>query len=259
MIEFKKENKTTPQEVKPPAMWYAPSGQAMQFYLDILQQPHTLIAGTTGSGKSCAMNGIIYTALYSSPSRALFVLIDPKFMELAMYKNLPHTIAYTTDPADAHRILKNVCNIIKDRCQRATEQGLKKSNEEDIYVFIDELSDLILSEYGIVDTLGKIARIGRAANVHLIAATQCPNRKTLSAEFAANCPARLGLRCRDKIESRQIIGTNEAAELPLYGYAYYQAPQFLTPQLVKLPYYTDSELSERVRWWTKQEEELNQN
>lgn len=237
--------------------WHAPIGQATNLYLDILQQPHTLIAGTTGSGKSCVMNGIIYTALYSSPSRALFVLIDPKFTELAMYKDLPHTIAYSTDPVEAHRILSNVCNLITYRYKRATAQGLKKSNEADIYIFIDELSDLILSENGIVDTLGKIARIGRAANVHLIAATQCPNRKTLSAEFAANCPARLGLRCRDKIESRQIIGTNEAVELPLHGEAYYQAPQFLTTQLVELPYYTDSELLERVQWWTTQAEILN--
>lgn len=237
--------------------WHSPIGQATNLYLDILKQPHTLIAGTTGSGKSCVMNGIIYTALYSSPSRALFILIDPKFTELTMYKDLPHTIAYSTDPAEAHRILNNVCNLITDRYKRAVAQGMKTSNETDVYIFIDELGDLILSEPGIVDTLGKIARIGRAANVHLIAATQCPNRKTLSAEFAANCPARLGLRCRDKIESRQIIGTNDTVSLPLHGFAYYQAPQFLTPQFVPLPYYTDSALSERVEWWTMQAELLN--
>ena len=237
-----------------PKDWKTPGGSAPQLYLDILQQPHTLIAGTTGSGKSCVMNGIIYTALYNAPHLCNFVLIDPKFTELTMYKNLPHTLAYTTEPAEALEILNNVGAEILARYQRATAQGLRKSTESDIYIFIDELSDLILSQKGITESLGKIARIGRAANIHLIAGTQCPNRKTLSAEFAANCPARLGLRCRDNIESRQIIGSNAAVSLPLHGLAYYLAPQLLSLQLVEIPYYSDSVLLERVQWWENQKD-----
>ena len=217
-----------------------PSGSAPAVYVDILQQPHTLIAGTTGSGKSCVINGIIYTALYKSPLHAQFILIHPKRTELIMYRNLPHTIAYTSDPGEALQILNNAVAEIDARYDRATAKGLKKSDEADIYIFIDELSDLIFSEPRTAQTLGKIARIGRAANVHLIAATQCPNRKTLSAEFAANCPARLALR----------VGA--AGTLPLYGYAYYQAPQYTTLQLVKGPDYTDNILLERVRFWEEQ-------
>ena len=169
-----------------------------------------------------------------------------------MYRNLPHIIAYTSDPGEALQILNNAVAEIDARYDRATAKGLKKSDEADIYIFIDELSDLIFSEPRTTQTLGKIARIGRAANVHLIAATQCPNRKTLSAEFAANCPARLALRCREKIESRQIIGNGAAVTLPQYGYAYYQAPQYTTLQLVNIPYYPDNILLERAQFWEKQ-------
>lgn len=241
-----------PPERIAPKTYTTPSGSAPAVYVDILQQPHTLIAGTTGSGKSCAINGIIYTALYKSPLHARFILIDPKRTELVMYRKLPHTIAYTSDPGEALQILNKTVADIDSRYYRATAKGLKKSDEADIYIIIDELSDLIFSEPRTAQTLGKIARIGRAANVHLIAATQCPNRKTLSAEFSANCPARLALRCREKIESRQIIGNGAAVTLPQYGYAYYQAPQYTTLQLVKIPYYTDNILLERARFWEKQ-------
>lgn len=246
MSIFKRHKQTAPKR------YTTPAGSAPRLYVDILNQPHTLIAGTTGSGKSCAINGIMYTALYKLPSQAIFVLIDPKYTELSIYKNLPHTFAYCTDPADAFEVLNSMISIINARYQDATAAGLRKSNAPDIYILIDELSDLIFSEPRTIQTLGKIARIGRAANVHLIAATQCPNRKTLSAEFAANCSARLGLRCRDKIESRQIIGTGDAVTLPQYGYAYYVAPQYMTPQLVNIPYYTDDILSERVQYWERQ-------
>ncbi len=234
--------------------WNTPGGMASALYLDILKQPHTLIAGTTGSGKSVAINGIIYTALYKAPSQAQFILIDPKYTELRVYKDLPHTLSYCNNPAEALQALNTIAAEIIPRYERATAQGLKKSTETDIYIFIDELSDLIFDQPETVPVLDKIARIGRAANIHLIGGTQCPNRKTLSAQFSANCPARLGLRCENKIESRQIINSPAAVKLPLYGYAYYKAPQYLTPQLVKIPFYTDIELYARVKWWTDQKD-----
>ena len=219
-------------------------------YEDILKQPHTLIAGATGSGKSCAINGILYTLMVAKgPWDASLILIDPKLTELAVYKDLPHTVAYSTKPDVAVKVLKECITMIEKRYSRAVERGLKTSDEPDVYIVIDELSDLIYSDREAVGLLGKIARIGRAANVHLIAATQCPNRETLSAEFAANCPARLGLRCTDAIESRQIIGTDAAVNLPMYGEAYYRCPQKREPEHVKLWYYTDEELTAYVKRW----------
>lgn len=231
-----------------PKEWNTPGGTAPRLYLDILAQPHTLIAGTTGSGKSCVINGIIYTALYRSPASVRFILIDPKRRELCEYQTLPHTLIYT-HLRGAVNALEWTAEEVNRRYDRMTG---KQSAEADIYIIIDELSDLLLTYPEAVKLLSEIAMIGRAANVHIIAGTQCPNRKTLSAEFAANCPARLGLRCRDPIESRQIIGCKAAISLPLHGYAYYVTPALMSPQLVKLPYYTDNILSERVRWWTAQ-------
>lgn len=234
--------------------WYTPGGQAQRLYIDILKQPHTLIAGTTGSGKSVCMNGIIYTALYLAPSQTRFVLIDPKKTELYQYRNLPHTAAYADTPEGAETALCATIREIEQRYTRCRARGLRQSDEAAIYVFVDELSDLIYSNRATVGQLAKIARIGRAANVHLIAGTQCPNRKTLSAEFAANCPARVGLRCRDRIESRQIIGSPEATTLPAVGYCYYLSPQLLQPTLAEVPYIRDAELAARVRWWEQQKE-----
>lgn len=236
--------------------WNMPRGMASNFCTDILEQPHTLIAGTTGSGKSSLMNAIIYTALYRSPLQCRFILLDTKQTELYDYRALPHTLIYSDDPSDALMVLNTTLDEIQTRNQRARAQGLKRSKEPDIYVFIDELGDLIFSNRDAVTILGRIAMIGRTANVHIIAGTQCPNRKTLSPEFAANCPARVGLRCGDKIESRQIIGNPDAVGLPLYGLCYYRSPQYLTPQLVKVPYYTAAELAARVRWWIEQKDDL---
>lgn len=234
--------------------WHTPGGMAEALFLDILKQPHTLMAGTTGSGKSVLMNGVIYTALFSAPSQKQFIFIDTKFTEQRIYKDLPHTVQYIDDAGKAVKALENILQETRNRAQRAAAQGLKQSTEADLYIFIDELGDLVLSNRAAAKSLGQIAMIGRAANVHLIGGTQCPNRKTLSAEFAANCTARVGLRCRDAIESRQIIGSPAAVGLPFVGYAYYLTPQLLTPELVKIPYITDEKIAERVNWWISQKD-----
>lgn len=236
--------------------WTPPVGKSQLLYVDVLKQPHTLIAGTTGSGKSVLMNGIVYTALFSTPNHIQFVFIDTKYTELRLYKDLPHTALYCDTVETAARGLQAVLIETRNRAQRAAAQGLKQSTEADLYVFIDELGDLIFSDKSIARTLGQIAMIGRAANVHIVAGTQCPNRKTLSAEFAANCTARVGLRCRDAIESKQIIGTADAVRLPAVGYCYYVTPQLLKPELVPVSYVPDEELAKQVKWWTDQKEQL---
>ena len=78
--------------------YYYPSGSIYDLYDDMLQQPHLLIAGATGSGKSVVINGMIATALYQSPMTYQFILIDPKRVELIAYKHLPHTISYASEP-----------------------------------------------------------------------------------------------------------------------------------------------------------------
>lgn len=74
--------------------WTTPSGEAYNLYLDMLKQPHLLIGGVTGSGKSAAINGLIYTALFKAPCQVSFVLCDPKMVELSRYKDLPHVLRF---------------------------------------------------------------------------------------------------------------------------------------------------------------------
>lgn len=190
-----------------PKQWNTPGGDALNLYTDILKQPHTLIAGTTGSGKSVVINGIIYTALYKAPTQARFILIDPKMLELWMYKDLPHTLKYCDTTADTLETLEEAAAEMMREYSRIRAAGLKQSDHAHTYILIDELGDLLTEAPQITHTLARLAKLGRAANIHIIAATQNPNRKTLSAEFSANCPARLGLRCENPIESRQIIHT----------------------------------------------------
>lgn len=233
--------------------WRTPEGDALRLYLDILRQPHTLIAGTTGSGKSVLLNGIIYTALYKAPPQMQFILLDPKRVELKIYKDLPHTLRYCTETDEATQVLNTLITEMMSRYDRMSEKNLKQSTETPLYIVIDELNDLVTEAPPITKQLGRIAKLGRAANIHLIGATQNPNRKTLSADFLGNCPARIALRCDDPIESRQIIKRPDAVNLPAHGYALYKSPQIIgAPQLVRIPYYDDEALAERVRWWTDQ-------
>lgn len=227
-----------------------PTGQLPNLCLDILKQPHTLIAGATGSGKSVLINNIMYTALFSTPSQKQFILIDPKLTELSQYKYLPHTIAYADSPEAAIKLLNNALNIINARNIRAQRQRRKQCDDPDLYIVIDELGDLIFTDKRATNLLGRIAMIGRSAKVHLVAATQCPNRKTLSPEFAANCTAKVGLRCDNKVESRQIINSPIATELPQYGYCYYKNPQIREPELVSIPYIPENVINEIIYYWS---------
>lgn len=227
-------------------------------YSNLLKQPHVLIAGTTGAGKSVLMNGLIYTALNANPGRVQLALIDTKMTELRLYKKLPHTIpnGYAETPATAAELITQVLQITRDRAKRSADRGERLSSEAALYLFIDELGDLAFADKSIIKTLSNIAMIGRAANVHIIAATQNPNRKTLSAELASNCPARVALRCRDAIESRQVIGTADAVTLPKYGEALALLPENIGIVKFKVEKIPDEVLTTRVNWWIAERKRL---
>ena len=241
--------------MKKPKFWHTPAGKLYGLYDDILKQTHTIIAGSTGSGKSVLLNGIIYTALYKAPSQAQFLLIDLKRVELQLYKNLPHTLRHCTEAGETQQVLNIIIREMMARYDRMSEKNLKQSTETPLYIFIDELGDLVTEAPAVTKQLGRIARLGRAAGIHIIAGTQNPNRKTLSADFLGNCPARVALRCDDPIESRQVIKCPDAVKLPEHGYALYKSPQIIgAPQLVAVPYIEPDELTARVKHWTDQKD-----
>jgi len=217
-------------------------------YEDALKQPHLLIAGATGSGKSVLVNGLIYTALFKNPQKVQFILIDPKRVELVQYKRLPHTIVYASEPPDMVNALQKAMDICEQRYKRMQRKRLKKSQESDIYVIIDEYADLVTTNRKAVEPLiQRLAQIGRAANIHIILCTQSPIAKILSTNIKVNFDARFGLHTRSAQDSRNILGVAGCETLPRYGYGYYMTPEGI--RKLEIPLFTDEELTNSVNYW----------
>lgn len=228
--------------------WTTPQGQYYSLYADMLKQPHLLIAGATGSGKSVVINGILYTALYNSPAAVELILIDPKRVELIDYAQLPHTLKYASEPGDMVQALE-LAMTITERCYKAMQaRHTKKYDGGAVYVIIDELADLMTTNRRQVQPLlQRLAQIGRAANVHIIAATQCPLSAVIPTPIKVNFDSRVGLRTRSKQDSRNILGVGGCELLPRYGQGYYMTPEGLT--LYNIPMQTPEDLQALLTYW----------
>lgn len=233
--------------------WQTPSGAVNQFYRSVLAQPHTLIAGATGSGKSTVINGLIYTALFLPPDECKLVLCDPKMVELARYAPLPHTLRHGQTIPEIMDALRETGAVMDSRFRRMKREGKRETEEPHIYVFIDEYADLVLNctkkQLKIVQ---HIAELGRAAHVHLIVATQAPSRQVITAPIAVNMTCKIALRCDSAIESRQILGVAGAERLPIYGSALVKMPSQGVRLASGLQCYPDYALDAQVMWWTSQ-------
>ena len=191
----------------------------------MLQQPHLLIAGATGSGKSVVINGIITTALKDSPAAVQFIFIDPKRVELVDYRPLPHTLKYASEPGDMVQALQYAMDTTERRYKAMQSRHEKNYSGGAVYVIIDELADLMTTNRKHVQPLiQRLAQIGRAANVHIIAATQCPLSAVIPTPIKVNFDSRVGLRTRSKQDSRNILGLPGCETLPRYGQGYYMTP-----------------------------------
>jgi S-DNA-T family DNA segregation ATPase FtsK/SpoIIIE len=235
--------------------WETPAGKINVLYRDILQQPHTLIAGATGSGKSVIINGLIYTALYSLPGdeHTQIILCDPKRVELAKYSRLPHTIAHAKTIPDIISVLEGASGVMERRFQDMERRGLVEADLGHIYIFVDEYADLMLNcTKKELKPIQHIAELGRAAHVHLILATQTPNRQVITANIAVNMTCKIALRCDRDIESRQIIGVKGAEQLPEHGDCLYKAPGSGAVHYTGVKMYSEEELQARISWWTEQ-------
>lgn len=231
--------------------WKTPPGTVHGLYKLILDQPHTLIAGATGSGKSVAINGIIYTALYQPPQDLQLVLIDPKRVELVKYRKLPHCIAYASEPADIVQTLKKCVDLMERRYKAMQAREMVKSTEPETYVIIDEFADLMTTnKRETLPTLCRLAQLGRAANIHLTLATQRPTRDIVNGQIKVNLDCRLALRCPSARDSVNILDRKGAELLPQYGQGIISTPA--TYGLVDIPYIQPGELTARVQWWTGQ-------
>lgn len=230
--------------------YITPGGSYFPLFADMAKQPHLLIAGATGSGKSVVINGIISTILtLDSPAAARLILIDPKRVELVQYKPLPHTICYASEPGEPARALNLAVNLIEGRYSQMQKQGVRKYNGGHIYVIIDELADLMLTDKKTVQPLiQRIAQIGRAAGVHLIAATQCPLATVIPTAIKCNLDSRVGLRTRSAQDSRNILGQAGCETLPRYGMAYYMTAE--GTEKWEIPMVSDDTINSLITYWT---------
>ena len=232
-------------------LWRTPGGTAAAICLNMLEQPHLLIAGSTGSGKSVLINSLIYTALYQSPNRCKFILIDPKRVELIDYKSLPHTISYNSELPDILKALQYSIDVMEKRYKQMQRQRTKKSNDADIYIIIDEYADLVIQAKKQVEPyIIRLSQLGRAANIHLIIATQRPTRDIVTGAIKVNLDSRVALRCSSSQDSRNILDVKGAETLPRHGYGYYKTPEEL--KLISIPMINQEKLAARIKWWTDQ-------
>ncbi len=248
--------------------WNTPGGQYYTLYRDMLDQSHLLVAGSTGSGKSVVINALIHTALLRAPVDAKggvkFILCDPKMVELSKYEQLPHVLRYADSLSAIADALQYGHSIMLDRYADMKRRGLVEWDRGDLYIIVDEFADLILRNSdraenrirtSIESTIQSIAQMGRAAHVHLILATQAPNRKTIKANIVLNMTARLALKCESPIESKQVINQTGAELLPDPRVEHRAQGLYKTGFTVEkwnLPMIPPEEIAERVKWWTDQ-------
>ena len=234
--------------------WRTPEGRYYNISNEALKAEHTLIAGTTGCGKTTFVRSIMQAALVQhSPAEAQFILIDPKRFELIAYKDLPHTIGYANDPEQALEALKHANRIMEQRSRELERSRSTRYEGPDIYVIIDELNDLMISELAgkIKRVMEHIITLGRAMRVHIIASTQNPNARTIPANIVDCYTCRFGLKCMRGVQSRQIVGIGGCEFLPKHG----ETIAAIDGQLGKhkLPYVTEADIKPLLRYWTSRE------
>ena len=246
---------------------------------DLASMPHVLIAGSTGSGKSVAINAMIMSLLFrTTPAQVRLILVDPKRVELGMYEGIPHLFTpIITEPKLAANALRNAVRemerrlkLLASRSVRNIDQynklfdGVMASLFDDgteeqplpwIVIIIDELADLMmLDRANVEESITRLAQMARAVGIHLILATQRPSVDVITGLIKANVPTRISFRLATKVDSRTILDTNGAEALLGRGDMLFLPPG--TSRLMRLhaPYVSEKETAAVVGFWKNQGE-----
>ncbi len=234
---------------------------------DLAKMPHLLIAGATGSGKSVCVNALIDSLLMNAtPAEVKLILIDPKRVELALYKGIPHLLTEViVEPDKAVNALKWTVGTMESRYAEFAARGVRNIagyNEAlragqprmpYIVIIIDELADLMMiSAYEVEATITRIAQLARATGIHLVVATQRPSVQVVTGLIKANIPSRIAFAMTSGIDSRTILDTTGAEDLLGRGDMLYQpidAPRAVRLQGVLV---TDAEIEAVAGHWRGQ-------
>ena len=244
---------------------------------DLASMPHVLIAGSTGSGKSVAINAMIMSLLFrTTPSQVRLILVDPKRVELGMYEGVPHLFTpIITEPKLAANALRNAVREMERRLKLLASRSVRNIDQynklfdsvmpslfddgEDneplpfIVIIIDELADLMmLDRANVEESITRLAQMARAVGIHLILATQRPSVDVITGLIKANIPTRISFRLATKVDSRTILDTNGAEALLGRGDMLFLPPG--TSRLMRLhaPYVSEKETAAVVGFWKAQ-------
>jgi S-DNA-T family DNA segregation ATPase FtsK/SpoIIIE len=245
---------------------------------DLATMPHVLIAGSTGSGKSVAINAMIMSVLYkSTPEQVRLILVDPKRVELGMYEGIPHLFTpIIAEPKLAANALRNAVKEMERRLKLLASRSVRNLEQynrlfdgatpslfdEDakdegplpyIVIIIDELADLMMiDKANVEESITRLAQMARAVGIHLILATQRPSVDVITGLIKANVPTRISFRLATKVDSRTILDSNGAEALLGRGDMLYLPPGTSRLHRVHAPLVTEKEIAAVTDFWKKQ-------
>ncbi len=252
---------------------------------DLAKMPHLLIAGSTGTGKSVAMNAMLTSILYkATPDDVRLILIDPKRLELGMYKDIPHLLTpVVVEPKLAANALRWAVHEMEERYKQLAAEGVRNLEQYNrnvraqlqeaeggageappdsdelpkplpyIVLAIDELADLMmLVGREVEESIARLAQMARAVGIHLILATQRPSVDVITGLIKANLPSRISFRVSSKVDSRTILDSNGAEQLLGRGDMLYLPPASSRLVRVHGPYISEQETARVCGFLRKQ-------
>lgn len=218
----------------------------LEFYSTLQPQTHMLILGSSGSGKSVVLNGIMSSLLYTD---CKLVCIDLKKVELSPYRKSKKCIRYAEDIPSAVSVLEWILAETDRRYKVMQRQGIRKSKEVPIYVCIDEVAELLtVDKKRCMPLLQRIGQVSRAANIKMICCSQCLLSTVISTPLRINFDSVIGLRTETKRQSTMIIGQSILETLPKYGSLVHKDPSMIQPHRYNgVPMLADWEIDWIVR------------
>ncbi|MGC1165661.1 MAG: DNA translocase FtsK [Solirubrobacterales bacterium] len=259
-----------PEKTSPLVAWLGKGIDGNPVWTDLAKMPHVLVAGTTGSGKSACVNGILSSILMqASPNEVRLVLVDPKQVELNHYENVPHLLTpVVTSPRLAANVLSNLIGEMETRygimsearCRNLVELNRYRKKKGDaplphILCVIDELADLMMvAPAEVEDSIIRLAQKSRATGIHLVLATQRPSTDIITGTIKVNIPSRIAFAVSSQTDSRVILDQGGAESLLGQGDMLFRGAGSSKLQRVQGAFITEDEIARITNHWAKQGE-----